>query len=207
MPTHNDHSPNKNEEIDASQGFEQSDVGSRGIIVFLFSLGFFVGVTWGLCYFIGKGLNAHLNREDGPNNKWTQTYDIRQLGNLPSNPAMQNKVAEITQNFPAPRVQVDDGNQDVADLHERENLLLDHYTWVNKSSGRLRIPVERAMEIIVQQNILQVAPSAQTQTPETLMTGDSKPAVAAPLTNGYAPTAYEQEEAAEQQARNPGKPQ
>ena len=25
---------------------------------------------------------------------------IRQLGNLPSNPEMQNKIAEMTQNFP-----------------------------------------------------------------------------------------------------------
>ena len=60
--------------------------------------------------------------------------DIRQLGNLPNNPEMQNKVAELTQQFPTPRVQVDDGNQDVADLHAREDLLLDNYSWVDASA-------------------------------------------------------------------------
>jgi hypothetical protein len=33
-----------------------------------------------------------MNKEDGPNSKWTKTVDIRQLGNLPSSPEMQNKV-------------------------------------------------------------------------------------------------------------------
>ena len=49
-----------------------------------------------------------------------------------SNPELQNKVAELTQQFPTPRLQIDDGNQDVADLHEREDLLLDNYSWVDQ---------------------------------------------------------------------------
>ena len=48
---------------------------------------------------------------------------------------MQNKVAEITQEFPTPRVQIDDGNEDVADLHAREDLLLDNYTWIESVAG------------------------------------------------------------------------
>ena len=47
---------------------------------------------------------------------------------MPSNPELQNKMAEITQTFPTPRVQSDDGNQDVADLHAREDLLLSNYS-------------------------------------------------------------------------------
>jgi hypothetical protein len=108
MPTHNSHLPegHKNEEVDASLGYEPTDVKSTGIIVFLVAMGIFVVVTAVTCYGIGKVINAHLNREDGPNSKWTQTVDVRQLGNLPSNPALQNKVAEITQSFPTPRVQL-----------------------------------------------------------------------------------------------------
>jgi hypothetical protein len=40
---------------------------------------------------------------------------------------------------------------------------------------------------------LPVAPATTQQA--TLMTGDSKPTVAIPLTSGFAPTAYEQDEA------------
>jgi hypothetical protein len=194
MPTHNDHRPegHSNEEVDASLGFEQSDVKITGILVFLVALGIFVVVTAFTCYGIGKILNAHLNKEDGPNSKWTKTVDVRQLGNLPSNPALQNKVAEITQSFPTPRVQLDDGNEDVAVLHAREDILLENYTWADQSKGKVRIPIERAMEIIAQHG-LPVASPAQLQ---PLMTGDSRPVVTAPLTDGFARTTYEQEEAA-----------
>jgi hypothetical protein len=198
MLTPDHHAPHghKNEEIDASLGYEQSDVKITGILVFLVAMGIFVVVTAVTCYGIGKIFNAHMNREDGPNNKWTRTVEIRELGNLPSNPEMQNKVAEITKSFPTPRVQLDDGNQDVADLHARENILLDNYTWVDQSKGAVRIPIERAMQIVAQKG-LPVAPSVETQ---PLMTGDSRPVVTMPLTDGFAPTTYEQDQAAAQAA-------
>ena len=191
------HGP-KPEEIDASAGYERTDASVTGIAVFMTSLLIFVAVLGLLCYGIGKVINSHLNAEDGPNSKWTKTADIRQLGNLPSNPEMQNKVAEITQSFPTPRLLTDDGDQDVADLHAREALLLENYSWVDQSKGKVRIPIERAMELIAQRG-LPVAPAVQTS---PLMAGDSKPTVTAPLTNGFAPTGYEQEEAQDEAAKN-----
>src|ERR1700761_230601 len=107
MPKHDDemqlgsHGP---EEIDASAGYEQNDVRVTGIIVFLTALAIFVAVTGILCYGIGKVLNAELNKEDGKNSKWTKTVDVRDLGNLPNSPALQSKMAELTQQFPTPRV-------------------------------------------------------------------------------------------------------
>lgn len=194
MSTHNPHQHGSQnpEEIDASKGFEQSDVRVTGIVVFLTALMVFVGVAGVLAYGIGKLINAQMNREDGPTSKWATTVNIRELGNLPNNPAMQHKVAELTQQFPTPRVQLDDGNQDVADLHQREDLLLDHYTWVDRSQGKVRIPIDRAMQLIAQRG-LPVAPAVQ-QGP--MMAGDSVPTVTVPLTTGFARTGYEQEQAA-----------
>jgi hypothetical protein len=191
------HGP-KREEIDASAGYERTDASVVGIAVFMTSLLIFVAVIGLLCYGIGKVFNSHMNAEDGPNSKWTKTADIRQLGNLPSNPEMQNKVEEMTQSFPTPRLLVDDGDQDVADLHAREALLLENYSWVDQSKGKVRIPIERAMELIAQRG-LPVAPTVQTS---PLMTGDSKPTVTVPLTNGFAPTGYEQEQAQDEAAKN-----
>jgi hypothetical protein len=201
MPTHEEnplgsHGP-KPEEIDASLGFEQSDVRVTGIVVFLTSLLIFVAVCGVLTWGIGKMINAWMDKQDGPTSKWATTVDIRQLGNLPNSPDMQKKVAELTQQFPTPRVQTDDGNQDVADLHQREALLLDNYSWVDQSQGKVRIPIERAMELIAQRG-LPVAPASTQQA--VLMTGDSKPTVSVPLTSGFAPTAYEQDQAAERAA-------
>lgn len=191
MPSHDDnpmagHGPEK---IDASHGYERSDVRVTGIVVFLTALAIFVAVTGILCYGIGKVFNAYLNKEDGPNNKWTKTVDVRELGNLPNSPDLQNKVASLTQQFPAPRLQTDDGNQDIADLHAREDLLLDHYSRVDGKPGKVRIPIERAMELIAQRGL----PVAQPEQAGPLMAGDTQPAVHAPLTSGFARTAYELE--------------
>jgi len=189
-PGHNEHGGPDREKIDASPGYEPSDVGVTGIVVFITALAIFVAVAGVLCYGIGKVLNARMTKEGGPTGKWSKTVDVRQLGNMPSSPEMRNKMAEITQSFPAPRVQYDDGNQDIADLHAREDLLLSNYTWIDESKGTVRIPIERAMELIAQRG-LPVTPAVQTQ---AQMTGDSTPKVAVPLTNGFARTAYEQEE-------------
>jgi len=191
MPQHDDeelgsHGP-KPEEVDTSAGYELSDVRVSGIVVFLTALAIFVAVTGILCYGIGKIINAQMKKEDGPNNKWTRTAEIRELGNMPSSPELQNKMAELTQTFPTPRVQTDDGNQDVADLHAREDLLLDNFTRVEGKPGTVRIPIDRAMELIAQRG-LPVAAAAQKA---PLMTGDNAPAVQDPLTNGFARTAYE----------------
>ncbi len=189
MPTHNHHEPEEHK-IDTSLGYEQSDVRASGIVVFLTSMAIFVAVVGIVAYGLGKTFNAWMNKEDGPTTKWATTVNIRELGNLPNNPQMQQKVAELTQQFPAPRLQTDDGLQDVADLHKREDLLLNHYTWVDRSQGKLRIPIERAMELIAQRG-LPVAP-AEAHAP--LMTGDSVPTVTIPLTDGFARTGYEQEQ-------------
>jgi len=201
MPTHKDdgsdflasHGP---KEVNASSGYEQTDIKVTGIIVFLTSLGIFVAVSGLLTYGIGKLINSRMSREDGPNSKWTKTADVRELGNLPSSPELQNKIAEITKTFPTPRVQTDDGNQDVADLHAREELLLNHYTWVDQPGGKVRIPIERAMELIAQRG-LAVAPGAARA---PLLAEEKKPAVTVPLTSGFAPTGYELDVAAAQAA-------
>ena len=190
------------EEIDASLGYESSDVRISGIVGFMASMVVFVAVTAVLCYVIGSMINAHMNKQDGPTNHWAKSANIRELGNMPSAAAEQDKVAQLMQGFPAPRLLVDDGHAEVADLHARENVLLDNYTWVDRSKGTVRIPVERAMEIISQQG-LPVAPQSKTA---PLMAGDSRPEVTMPLTDGYAHTTFEQEQAAARAVREGREP-
>jgi hypothetical protein len=178
----------------------------------------FVAVIGLFTYGLGKLLNAYLASENGPPNKWTRrTPDVSALGNMPSSPALQNKVAELTQSFPTPRLQTDDGSQEVADLHAREDLLLDYYSWVGTpagaaqgvaqgaaqglAQGKVRIPIERAMELLAQRG-LPVAPAGN-QAP--LMTGEQQPTVALPLTSGFARTGYEQDQEAAREAEGPNR--
>jgi hypothetical protein len=180
------------EQPDTSKGFEATDVRVSGVVVFLVALSIFAVVTALLAYGVGKFLNARMAREDGAPSRWAQPVDMRSLGNMPTSPAMQNKVAEMTQSFPAPRLQTDDGDQDVADLHAREDLLLNNYSWADASQGKVRIPIERAMELIAQRGL----PVAQAVEASPLLTGEKRPTIVYPLTNGFARTGYEQNETA-----------
>ena len=193
-PTEHGHEPEPGKNA-VSAGYERSDVRPSGIVVFLTAMAIFVAVAGLLSYGLGKVINAHLNKEDvkqyGQTTRWAKTVDVRELGNMPSNPEMQNKMGELTESFPTPRVQTDDGNQDITDLHAREDLLLKNYSWADPAKGTVRIPIERAMALIAERG-LPVAPQVKVEAP---MTGDHPPEVTAPLTNGFARTSYEQEQA------------
>jgi hypothetical protein len=178
-------------------GYETSDVQVGGIAVFLLSLFAFVLIFFVFCFGMGKVINNALIKHDGPPNKWNQfQYSPENRGkNLESNAVLeQQQLRAMTARFPTPRLQMDDGNQDVVDLHDREDLLLDHYTWVNQQQGTVRIPIGQAMQIISQRGL----PVVQGGPAEPLMTADVQPHVTAPLTNGFARTGYEQELEVEQ---------
>jgi len=83
-----------------------------------------------------------MDKQDGRNTKWTTTADIRQLGNLANNPAMQNKVAQLTQQFPSPGCSLTTQPGD-ADLHAREDMLLNNYSWADQAHGKVRIPIDQ----------------------------------------------------------------
>jgi len=200
MPTHdqdpfNQEGKNPPEEIDVAKGYEATDVKVSGIIVFIVSLSVFVVCASVLSYGIGMAIFSHLAKEDtadyGPRSRWTKTVDVRTLGDLASNPQLQNKIAQTTEQFPQPRLQTDDGNQEIADLPEKEDLLLENYSWVDKSQGKVRIPIERAMELVAKQGL----PVAQHVDSAPLLTGDTKVEVAVPLTSGFARTGYEHDKA------------
>ena len=193
MHMHKPDSGHEPEEVDATAGYEQTDVRVTGIVVFLTSLAIFVAVTGALCYGIGMLINNGMAKDDGPVTKWNQgkTVDVRGLGNLAASPELQNKYAQVTQQFPSPRLQTDDGNQEIADLHAKEDLLLENYSWADKSQGKVRIPIERAMELIAQRGL----PVATATQEAPLMAGEEKPVVTTPLTNGFARTGYEHDQA------------
>jgi hypothetical protein len=181
----------------STPGYETSDVRVGGIVVFVASLVIFLVVFFVVCFFMGKVINTALIKHDGPPNKWNQfQYSPENPGkNLESNAVLeQQQLRAMTARFPTPRLQMDDGDQDVVDLHNREDLLLDHYTWVDQQQGVVRIPIGQAMQIVAQRG-LPVVSGGPTQ---SLMTADVQPGVTAPLTNGFARTGYEQQLEVEQ---------
>jgi hypothetical protein len=200
MPT-NDHDLNQPATHDLHvrdsdhPGYEVTDVNAGGVAVFLAGLFGSVFIFFLLCYGLGILINGGIKKEDGPTTKWNTlsafagaetTNGKRQ--DLASNPEMQQKeFQQMTSTFPEPRLDIDDGNQATADLHAREDLLLNNYSVV---AGSIRIPISRAMEIVAQRGL---PVNAQAEATTVEMVGDEKPTVQAPLTSGFARTGYELE--------------
>jgi hypothetical protein len=181
----------KQEMPEVSGGFERSDVRPKGIVGFLIVMGILAALSGVFCYQIGKVLFVRMTKEDGPKSKWSTTVDLRSLGNMPNDPDLRNKMETVIQQFPTPQLQTDDGSQEIADLHKKEDLILENYSWVDQERGKVRIPIERAMRMIAQSGL----PVAPRNEEAPIMTGDSRTSVIEPLTNGFARTGYEQEEA------------
>jgi hypothetical protein len=190
-------------------GYEVQDVNVGGIATFVVGLAGSVVVFFFFCFLMGKAINYVLIQQDGPVDKWHSAETVepgatlhgQKRQDLASNAATEQKqLQQMSQAFPAPRLQMDDGNQDTADLHAKEDLLLDNYSTSNDTAaGTVRIPIERAMELIAQRGLPKPA-TAVAQAP--LMAGESKPTISVPLTNGFARTGYEQETIETRQEQN-----
>lgn len=53
---------------------------------------------------------------------------------------------------PEPRLQVRPWEQ-IQDLHAKEDQVLNTYGWTNKGAGMVRIPIDKAMEIVAQRGL------------------------------------------------------
>jgi hypothetical protein len=192
-----------------SPGYETTDVNVHGIAWFLTGLFGSVFVFFALCWGIGRVINNLWEKQDGATTKWHLAANGAPAKNgrqdLASNAQMQQEqLAQVRDSFPEPRLEADDSAHQTADLHAREDLMLEHYS--QSTAGpkggtdqtTYRIPIERAMELIAQRG-LPVAQAPAGAPDQVAFAGP--PQVQAPLTKGFARTAVELEaiEAREQQ--------
>jgi hypothetical protein len=75
---------------------------------------------------------------------------------------------------PVPRLQTYPFG-DIKDLRQEQDRYIEHYEWVDKSSGIVRIPVERAMEVLAERGL----PHRETPPPTSGAAGAALPTGAA----------------------------
>lgn len=207
MPTNDEHkpadyAPPSGDTVDyptpsadsAKAGYEMTDVNAGGIVVFLGGLFGFVLIFFVFCFVMGRLINDELLKQDGATDQWHKQNNIfagalnnknHEREDLKSNAAIeQQQLKQMTDAFPGPRLQMDDGNNDTYELHAREDLLLDYYSTV--PGEPTRIPIERAMELIAAKGL-----PVSTAAPAETLAKDEAPEVKAPLTTGFARTGYE----------------
>jgi len=108
-------------------GHEHTDVRARPIAV--------AGIGLALALLMVAGLMLGL-------------YDVLALREARlSPPANPLAAAQGPRLPPEPRLQVHPV-RDLRELREAERTLLDHYSWVDKSAGVVRIPISRAIDLL-----------------------------------------------------------
>jgi hypothetical protein len=124
-------------------GFERQDLAPRGILYFLLGL----GIAMVLCLFGLRGLFDYLDHRS----KTSQP----ELNPLVTNvPADTRHVAPgyPQSTFPSPKLEEDERGQ-LNGIRMNEERTLYSYGWVDEKAGTVRIPIERAMDLIVQRGL------------------------------------------------------
>lgn len=132
-----------NTETDES-GYEAKDVSVGGLFSILLLL-----VLCGVVIFVGvAGVMRYL-----------QLHEVRKTEGWAGIPA------PATREFPEPRLELN-APADLARLRAAEDADLNSYGWVDRSAGRVRLPISRAMELLLQRGLPDVGHG---QTPLSLM--------------------------------------
>ncbi|HEY6050553.1 MAG TPA: hypothetical protein VIZ58_04840 [Thermoanaerobaculia bacterium] len=136
-------------------GHEPNVVSARGVARFMIGLAtgtaFFAVLVWGVFQLLKRDARS----EDRP----LPANVARQLERLPPAPRLEDRPL-------APRSQ----------LNARENAILGSYGWVDKKAGTVRIPIERAMDLIAHRGL-----------PATAAAPAGSPAAGAAAASGKAP--------------------
>ena len=56
---------------------------------------------------------------------------------------------KLLTDFPGPSLELDDGHADLVALRQRQTEKLNSYGWVDRTNKIVRIPIERAMDLII----------------------------------------------------------
>jgi hypothetical protein len=123
--------------------YEHQDLQSSGILYFLLSI--VVGVV--ICLFVLGGVFDFLNHRE----KASQPAVNPLLTNVPED--TRHIAPEYPQSaFPDPRLEVDERGQ-LNSVRLGEENTLHTYGWVDEKTGAVRIPIERAMDLLVQRGL------------------------------------------------------
>jgi len=151
----------KHENAAERGGFERQDLQVSGILYFLLSL---VVVT-AICLLGLRGLYAFLDHRE----KELQPAVNPLVANVPAD--TRHIAPGYPQGaFPNPKLEEDERGQ-LNGIRLEEEKTLYSYGWVDQKTGTVRIPIERAMDLLVQrglpmrsQNMASGAPAARTAT-------------------------------------------
>jgi hypothetical protein len=139
--------------------YEHSDLSAPAILGFLVGLAI-VGV---LMHIILLGMFHYLDR-------YTETHQAatNPLAPAPAAESLRNPGPQVANRFPLPRLETNELEQLNDQRLEEENILTT-YGWVDQKAGVAHIPIDRAIELLVERGLPVAPPNlAQTSTAPTV---------------------------------------
>lgn len=143
--------------------YERRDIGVSGVVWFLVGL----GIVLVLSYFLVRGFYHVLESYFAGNQPAVSPlatnvpHDTRKLP--PQYGADYEKY--LKEGFPGPQLETDERTE-LNNVRLREENILSTYDYVDKNAGTVRIPIDRAMDLLVKQG-LPVRPQAGEATAQT----------------------------------------
>jgi hypothetical protein len=139
QPTPNQ--PTPHEPIIDREGFEQEDLSSRSALYFLAGLVLVCVVVYLIVFGMYRFLDSYATAHQPPMSPMvTPEADTRAV------------TPENAETFPQPRLEENERTQFRSFIEDQDRKLAT-YDWVDKDRGTLRIPIDRAMELIAQRGL------------------------------------------------------
>lgn len=160
-------------------GHESTDISLTGVIAFLVALGFCGIVIFALLFGVFRFARYYADVQDrkAERDPWIRATEqqveqgarnMRTPENKAEEPgSMQFVDAESRiriSRFPQPRLQTDDAH-DLAVMREAEDVYLKQYFVLDKNSGKVNIPIDHAMQAVVQKGLPSMQPQPGVELP------------------------------------------
>ena len=127
----------------ANGDYEHRDISVRGVVYFLVGLALSIVFV----YLVAAGIYSYLDKRTA-----SEQAPINPL--ITNTPADTRHISgEYPQSaFPNPRLETDERGQ-LNDIRLKEEQTLSTYDYIDKNAGTIRIPIERAMDLIAQRGL------------------------------------------------------
>jgi hypothetical protein len=149
---HDTHSVKSNGHAD----YERKDISVNGVVVFLVGLAAMVVISYFVVDVFYGVLEKHFEAEQAPISPLV-TNAQKDTRRIPPQYG-QDYAKYLKESFPAPQLETDERTQ-LNDVLLREEDTLSTYDYVDKNAGTVRIPIDRAMDLLAQRG-LPVLPQA-----------------------------------------------
>jgi hypothetical protein len=126
--------------------YERRDIGIAGVLYFLAGLALFIV----LVYLIAGGAYSYMEKRSN-----AQQAPVSPL--VTTAPADTRKLSTdykdyLKQNYPSPQLEIDERGQ-LDNIRIDEAQKLSSYDWIDQKAGTVRIPIDRAMDLLAQRGL------------------------------------------------------